>query len=55
MIAAALLTLLAVGMARETRSRDLAAVDGAATAGALRATGTGAGAADGGTSSAVPS
>ncbi|MCZ1011082.1 MFS transporter [Streptomyces lydicus] len=56
-IAAALLTLLAVGMARETRSRDLAAVDGTTAAGALRATGTGAGAgaADGGTSSAVPS
>ncbi|MFG2528800.1 MFS transporter [Streptomyces sp. NPDC048516] len=52
-IAAALLTLLAVGVARETRSRDLAAVDGTATAGALRATGTGA--AEGGTSSAVPS
>ncbi len=52
-IAAALLTLLAVGVARETRSRDLAAVDGTARAGALRATGTGA--AEGGASSAVPS
>lgn len=52
-IAAALLTLLAVGVARETRSRDLTAVDGRATAGALRATGTGA--AEGGASSAVPS
>lgn len=54
-IAAALLTLLAVGVARETRSRDLTAVDGRATAGALRATGTGTGAAEGGASSAVPS
>ncbi|MDT0460226.1 MFS transporter [Streptomyces sp. DSM 41527] len=54
-IAAALLTLLAVGVARETRSRDLTAVDGTVTAGALRATGTGAGAAEGGSSAAVPS
>ncbi|PBC81111.1 MULTISPECIES: MFS transporter [unclassified Streptomyces] len=54
-IAAALLTLLAVCVARETRSRDLAAVDGTARAGALRAAGTGAGAAEGGASSAVPS
>ncbi|MEU6332683.1 MFS transporter [Streptomyces sp. NPDC047049] len=52
-IAAALLTLLAVGVARETRSRDLAAVEGTARAGALRA--TAAGAAQGGSSSAVPS
>ncbi|MEW1751909.1 MFS transporter [Streptomyces angustmyceticus] len=52
-IAAALLTLLAVGVARETRSRDLAAVDGTATADAFRAAGPEA--AEGGTSSAVPS
>ncbi|WP_406212910.1 MFS transporter [Streptomyces decoyicus] len=60
-IAAALLTLLAVGVARETRNRDLDAVDGTAvdgttvdgttTAGAVRKTGT----AEGGASSAVPS
>jgi MFS family permease len=52
-IAAALLTLVAVGVARETRSRDLAAVDGTATAGALRASGPEA--AEGGASSAVAS
>lgn len=55
-IAAALLTLLAVGVARETRNRDLDAVDGTAvdgttTAGAVRKTG----AAEGGASPAVPS
>ncbi|KOG41901.1 MFS transporter [Streptomyces decoyicus] len=55
-IAAALLTLLAVGVARETRTRDLdavdgAAVDGTAAPGAVRKTG----AAEGGASPAVPS
>ncbi|MFD5398891.1 MFS transporter [Streptomyces sp. NPDC127097] len=53
-IAAALLTLVAVGVARETRSRDLAAVDGAAPVGG-RTAGPGTAGPDGGASSAVPS
>ncbi len=54
-IAAALLTLLAVGVARETRSRDLAAVEGSAVEGsAVAGEGRTAGP-DGGASSAVPS
>ncbi len=53
-IAAALLTLVAVGVARETRSRDLAAVDGAVPGGG-RTAGPGTAGPDGGASSAVPS
>ncbi|WP_208686164.1 MFS transporter [Streptomyces sp. ID38640] len=54
-IAAALLTLLAVGMARETRSRDLAAVEGNAVEGGPVAGGGRTAGRDGGASSAVPS
>ncbi len=53
-IAAALLTLVAVGVARETRSRDLVAVDGAVPGGG-RTAGPGTAGPDGGASSAVPS
>lgn len=54
-IAAALLTLVAVGVARETRSRDLADVDGGAVAGGGRTADAGTAGPDGGASTAVPS
>ncbi|MER6844699.1 MFS transporter [Streptomyces platensis] len=54
-IAAALLTLVAVGVAQETRSRDLADVAGGPVPGGSRTAGAGTAGPDGGASSALPS